>query len=184
MTDSPQHAEYSRRAKREGIFALRCFFIILFWIILSVAAVAATVAIGGIDPGGATYAAVFFALVVIAAVLLTRVYLSLEYDYIILSGIMTVSAIYGKRRRKVIIELDLRKITYLAPFTEENKSRIERAATAGTYYALSDKKSKEAFCALFSDEKGRPCSLIFDADKKFQVCVRFYNPSAFTGIKT
>ncbi|MDR1565518.1 MAG: hypothetical protein LBS74_11230 [Oscillospiraceae bacterium] len=87
-----------------------------------------------------------------------------EYEYSALNGELTVDVIYGQRKRKRLISLDVRKIEALEPYSEEKygRSKLDTKIFAGRSH-----KPEELWVAEFRTEKEGHGLLLFSPDDKF-----------------
>lgn len=109
---------------------------------------------------------------------------SVEYEYSITSGILTFCKIYGNRSRRVILELDLRQASRIAPLDNEVEAAKAKAwHPEHEFSAISSLKAPDIYFILFEHEdrrqkEKRRTVFYFEAtNRALQIC-RFYNPSA------
>ena len=169
---------YSRRAATRGRQLRRCIGIVLLWLLFGGIGAAGAAALS-LWLGGAVPAAWLLAAMLLSAVILFTVpYFILEYDYEISDGVFTVAAIFGRRRRRVRAQVDLRNVDSVAPLDDDVLRRMETARPAVTIDTRSVADSPEASAMLFADKRGRLTLLLFDGGEKFMKAARFYCPSA------
>ncbi|NLK38890.1 MAG: hypothetical protein GX303_01400, partial [Clostridiales bacterium] len=142
MINNPNFVEYNVDKKNEGWHLFRrvllIFGYILFVILLFVAIyVSNFIPLGALIPLF-TWILIFF----------TWRYVSIVYEYTLISGHLTVSKIYGNRKRKVMLEVKLSDMTLIAPLNKDFSKRIELAAPVRKYKALSSEKSPNAYFAI------------------------------------
>ena len=117
-------------------------------------------------------------------VFVTWRYVSVEYEYSITSGILTFAKIYGNRSRRVMLELDLRQASRIAPLDSEEHAAFAKAwHPEREYSAISSLRAPDIYFILFEhnnkkDKEKRRTIFYFEATgRALQIC-RFYNPSA------
>lgn len=69
------------------------------------------------------YIAVLGIFAEIILILLTRKYLSVELEYSFIGGFFTISKIYGKSRRRIVAEIDLKTCVSIAFATDDARAR-------------------------------------------------------------
>lgn len=107
-------------------------------------------------------------------------YVSLEYEYSILAGEVTVSNIYGGRSKKAILKVKIKEMTKIAPWHADAADEdIKRFAPTREYSAVSTMDSPDVYCALFvHPDTGDRCVLWFEATERALKVFRFYNAPA------
>jgi len=109
-------------------------------------------------------------------------YVNVEYEYVIESGIITFSKIYGGRSRKQILELDVRDAERILPLGEKGTRRsLDDFDPAREYFFASCDTDPEAYVALCIDEDGTRIAVTFSADDRLYRMIRYRNPSALSG---
>ncbi len=112
-------------------------------------------------------------------------YVSVEYEYSMVSGEVTVSEIYGGRSRKQKLIFRLKDCTMIAPLAaREWQERAELFGATKVYSALSAEDATDAYFATFENENKEKCIVYFEATEKALKICRFYNPSATVMTKT
>lgn len=108
-------------------------------------------------------------------------YTSVELEYSITSGEVTVSKIYGGRSRRELVSFHLRECTMIAPATDSAwKTRAEQFRADETVSILSATDSPSAYFAAFETKDGRRGLVYFEATQKALRICHFYNASATT----
>lgn len=106
-------------------------------------------------------------------------YLFLEYEYSFCQGTLTISKIYGKRKIKALIDVDLRHLTLIAPATDENIARAENLKPEGRIIAVSSEYADDIWL-IVTGEENEPRTLIFiEADERALEILKFNSPFAF-----
>lgn len=161
---------YSVKLKKSGAHLRKCVLTVCLWVLLG-----AALGIGALMLESAA-AVVFAAFIVAAVILLTLPGFSVEYDYEIEDGTFTVSRIAGSSRRRVLASVDLRSVTYLAPYNADTVRKCKDEEPAVRIDVLCEEENGAVM--LFSDRRGRLTMLCFDANERFFKAARFYCPSA------
>jgi hypothetical protein len=113
-------------------------------------------------------------------ILITWKYLFLEYEYSFCQGILTVSKIYGKRKRKSLIDVDLRHLVLVAPATDENISRADNLKPESRIISVSNEYADNIWL-MVTGEENEPRILIFiEADERSLEILKSNAPFAFT----
>lgn len=117
----------------------------------------------------------------VALIFLTWRYTSVEYEYAITSGEMTVSKIYGGRTRRELTCFRLRNCTMIAPATDRLwAERAELFPADERISALSAPDAPDAYFAAYENEDGSRGIVYFEATQKALRICHFYNASATT----
>ncbi len=119
--------------------------------------------------------AVFSTAILIA---LTWKYLKVEYEYSFESGILQLSKIYGKRKRKTLYEIELRTLLLAGEANEENLRRAEALNPTESIQFLSSERSDTAWFAVWDEEKGKRMILYFEGNERIRLILRHYNSQA------
>lgn len=113
------------------------------------------------------------------AVLLTRKYMQVEYEYSVVGNTFYLSKIFGKRTRRSLLEIDLKRARLIAPCTEEYHSRAENMAPQQVVCATSTKDISDAWLILWDDEaEDEKMVLILEANDRLLSLLRKENPRA------
>ena len=113
-------------------------------------------------------------------ILVSWKYLFLEYEYSFYQSTLTIAKIYGKRKRKAIIEVNLQKLTLIAPATEENIQKAENLTPEQRIISVSNEYA-ETIWLLVTGEENEPRILIFiEADDRTLSILKSNAPFAFT----
>ena len=166
--------EYVVAPKKEGAYRLKRTLMIAGYVALVLVMVALLAAFPALTPVFAlslvfTFIVIFF----------TWRFVSIEYEYSIVSGEVTVSEIYGGRSRKKRVVFRLKDCAMIAPAHErEWKERVELYGASKVYMAASGKDAPDLYVAAFEDEGKNKCLVYFEATERALKICRFYNPSA------
>ena len=118
-----------------------------------------------------------FALIIV--ILLTRKYLSSELEYSFIGGILTVSRIYGKSARRVVVEHELSNCIFIAHATEENNARAASMRPEKVYELYSANADGERI-VIVTEEDDTKNQLFINADERTLALLYKANPSACT----
>lgn len=127
--------------------------------------------------------ALLFALPVLitsALIALTWKYVSVEYEYSLTGGEMTLAIIYGGRSRRELARLNIKSLTAVAPLEEEYIARAKHYAPEETFDLTADLQNPDVYYALFETEKKRRGILYFEATDRALGILQYYNPTVVT----
>ena len=114
-----------------------------------------------------------------SAVLFTWKYTSLEYEYSVTGNYFSLAKIYGKRTRKAVWEIDLKRATLIAPCTEEYRSQAEKSSPSRILHVTSQADAPNTWLLLWNDEaEDANMVLIFEANDKLLSILRRVSPRA------
>lgn len=118
---------------------------------------------------------VFFLIFTYAAWFFMR-FTHIEYEYSIISGDFSVSAVYNNRQRKNLITTSIKDMTAVVPYanSEDYISNSMRSVQKIFYYC-SDPENEDLYIGIFQDPKQGRCAVIFNTSKKFVRIMKFYN---------
>ncbi|MBO5939416.1 MAG: hypothetical protein J6Q82_08005 [Clostridia bacterium] len=111
-------------------------------------------------------------------VLVTWKYVQVEYEYAIYSGSFFVAKIYGKTKRKDLVELDLKQAILIAPRTEEYLAQADRMKLDGVLWAVSSPKAENIWMIVYPHGEKNASLLFFEADEDAIRLMRRENPRA------
>ena len=114
-----------------------------------------------------------------ALVLLTLKYIRLEYEYSFWYGRMGISKIYAKKKRKAVIDTEIKDLLIIAPATEENIARAEHFEIDDRLIAVSDPSADNIWLAVTGGKDERRIMIFFEADERSLGMLRSSNPHAF-----
>ena len=108
----------------------------------------------------------------------TWLYTCVEYEFSVISGILTVTKIYGNRRRRKLLDMTIRDASCIAPANRSDaKRQAESYRPEKTVTAISSQKSPDVYIALFEDKNEKKTILYFEPDEKLLKLLKFYNSS-------
>ena len=119
-------------------------------------------------------------------------FVSVEYEYSIVSGDLTFSKIYGGRSRRTVMSVPLRNAVRIAPLDGgEESARATAYRPEISFNAISSLKAPDVYFMLFEHpvkdgkkNSSRRAILYFEATAKCLQLCRFYNSSATVLTKT
>ncbi len=94
---------------------------------------------------------------------------AIEYEYLIVSGELSMDRINGQRKRKHIAEFDIKTADSIAPLCDTNLDG------ANVIFAASSLSDEDVYCAVYKDEKGNKTALIFNVYDKALELLHYYN---------
>lgn len=156
------------RRRRAGLIALYILFP------LTALVVTATSSFGPLLAAMCT----FLALGTWMLVFFTWRYVSVEFEYTVVSGRVTFCKIYGGRSRKKMLEFMIRDAELIAPLDDVGRTKIKDFAPEHSFSALSAEDAEDGYFMLFEDEKNGRCVFYFEATSHMQKICRYYNPRA------
>ena len=113
-------------------------------------------------------------LLTVILVVLTRKYLHVEFEYTFVSGELTVSKIYGKKKRKALFCAELRDAVLIAPATDDYVDKIEGKVIS----ALSAPTVEDALLLVFDEGKSQRVTLLIESDERTVTLCRRASPAA------
>lgn len=102
--------------------------------------------------------------------------MSIEYEYSLSHGDLTIDIIYAKRSRKNVYEINLKdRLEYLAPNTQDHGGEFNRQAVR-TIDVSADSAGDDVYFMNVSSDKGL-VRVLFDPNEKLLVAMRKCAPS-------
>lgn len=143
--------------------------VIFFWITIAVfnAAIIVPIALLG-------------ALTSFVLISVTHKYIFLEYEYSFLYGRLGISKIYGKSKRKAMIETEMRDLLIIAPASEENIAKAERFEIEDRVIAVSSEAAENIWLTVTGGKDERRILIFFEADERSLSLLRTANPHVFS----
>lgn len=123
----------------------------------------------------------FISLPILEAILifLAKRHWKRQYEYSFFGETLTVSRIDGGSKRKILAEIDLKKISAVFPFEESNRKKAEAFGAQKSIYAISDLAGENLYLILFGEGKERVL-LCMELDERSLSIIRFYNRAALS----
>ena len=107
-------------------------------------------------------------------------YFFVEFEYSFCQNILTVSKIYGKRKRKLLFETDTQKLALATPATDANIEKAERLNPKKRIIAVSNEYAENIW-ALVTGVENEPRILLFiEADDRALSILKSNAPFAFS----
>ncbi len=170
MNDSANYAEYVVAQKSEGTYRLKRILMVVAYVVFT-GAVFGTLCAVKIFPVIA-----LLPVLVWFVIWMTWRYVSVEHEYVIASGMMTFTDIYGNRTRKKLFEKKIKDMERIAPMTDEYAA--EYADAAVRYDWRGSAKSPDSYFFTCKDENGKKTVVFFEATNKAIKIMHFYNSHA------
>lgn len=115
-----------------------------------------------------------------AIVKLTWRFTSVEYEFLIEAGELTVAVIYGGATRRVRCRIELPKATLIAQYDIERARMLDRGDIENVKRFTARDNSDSAYVCIYPEKKGsKKSALIFDTTPEAQRIMRICNPHAF-----
>ncbi len=168
-----QTYEYTVHPKTEGKLLLKKILLISLYTAFILGAFALVVSFTIFVP---LFAVV--PLMTVALVSLTWKYVNLDYEISVTSGIVTLSKIYGNKKRKTVFETPISKMLAIAPYTEKHLDKLQRLAPEISYEALSSENCQNKYFAVFESDGDKRTCFIFEYNEKLLTVCKFYNAIA------
>ena len=99
-----------------------------------------------------------------------------EYEYTLVGGSFYLAQIYGKSRRKAILEAELSDAVLIAPYTEDYAARAEALSPTEILWATSAPDAPNIWMLVWDADKEERLLLFFEADERSVRLLRQYNP--------
>lgn len=112
-------------------------------------------------------------------VFLTMPFWKKQYEYSFFGESLTVCRIYGGKKRKVLVELNLREVSAVFPFEEDFRARAEAFGARRSLYAVPDLADDCLYLILFGEGKEKSI-LCVELDQNSLAIIGFYNRAALT----
>ena len=108
-------------------------------------------------------------------------FVSIEYEYTILSGEITFEAVYGRRQRKKYYATPLKNIEKLAPVNGKNVTKEQFQGVTREVFCAAKMQNPRTWYAIVKEDSGEKTLLFFEVTEKAEKALRFYNGRAFFG---
>ena len=105
-------------------------------------------------------------------------YVSVEYEYSMAGGMMTLSYVYGGKSRKKVAEIRIKDMTRIAPFDGDYIKEAEKYAPERTIDFTSDLQKDNVYFALYETADARRGILYFEVTEQALRVLRYYNSMA------
>ncbi len=97
----------------------------------------------------------------------------LEYEYKIVSGIMTAREIYGERYSKVLCEFRLSEVLSLAPVDMTDGELLASVMPDKKYFCVSSESAENTYVAIF-EENGVRSAVYFETTEQVLAVIKKY----------
>lgn len=112
-------------------------------------------------------------------ILVTWKYLFLEFEYSFYMNVLSIAKIYGKKKRSTVIEIDLNKLVFIAPATEESIANAERLEASSRIISVSSEYAENIWL-LVTGEENEPRDMVFiEADDRVLGILKSHAPAIF-----
>ena len=114
-------------------------------------------------------------IVVVAVVLILYIakllwnFTSIEYEYLIVSGEMSMDKIYGGRKRVKMTEFNIHDALSVAPLSDTRLDGVK------VIFGATSMKDDDLYCAVYNNANGDKEGLIFNAHEKALQMLKYYN---------
>ena len=166
------HIEHVTQTKHLAKWKWRKVFMILFYVVFVLALFFLLVRLN-------PYLIALLAMATVILVFFTWRYVSVEYEYVLDSGALTFTYIYGNRSKKVAFTVPLKEIVCIAPVSDDEAwKQAQSYAPARTYDGIGDLNHPQCYFLLFENKKKERSIFYFEATPKVLNLMRFYNAPA------
>ena len=173
MNDNVNYAESCVKRKKDAELKRKKFLLLLAYILIPIALVIITFSVPIFRPFILLPLALSpLALSVIVP--LTWCYTEVEYESILSTGILTVSSVFNRRRRKEIVTLKVGDATVLAPIDSSEAAGADKDAV-NKYNAVSSPEATGVYLVVWNNDKGEKCALYFEPSDKMLKVMTFFN---------
>jgi len=174
MNDKLNYAEACVKKKKDAKIRSLKAILTTCYIVVPIAAIILTFAVPILRP--------FFMLplaltpIALAAVIPhTWCYTEIEFESILATGILTVSYVYNRRKRKKIVEIKVGEASAIVPYNDEYKATVDAKTDAVLYDARSSADARGIYAILFQTADGKDAKLLFEPSDKMIGILRFFN---------
>lgn len=111
-------------------------------------------------------------LVAVALCYFTWPYTNIEYEYTTSSGDWRFVRIYGGKRRVPVLEVKIKDMQLIAPYTPETAKEYSRAKVYD--FRKNRRQTEDIYCAVFENEAGKNL-ILFQCTEKALSIFKYYN---------
>lgn len=101
-------------------------------------------------------------------------YVYIEYEYQIISGSFRMAKVYGKCRRKEMLDLSISKMLAIAPYRDSYKAAADAPDIQNRFECVSSMQAEEIYYALY-EENGEKNVVFFEPTSKALKLMQFHN---------
>lgn len=122
-----------------------------------------------------------FALFAVCVILIYLLYflitsINQEFEYCFTNGILDVDKIINMRKRKKVLEINVRKMEVMGNKAAPEYRRYLEDSNVKKVYACTHKDAEDLCFLVYSDESGKTVMLLFNPNEKIIDAIRRYNP--------
>lgn len=122
-----------------------------------------------------------FALFAVCVILMYLLYflvtsINQEYEYCFTNGILDVDKIINMRKRKKMLEINVRKMEMMGTKKSAAFQKYMTDSNVKKIYACTHKEAEDLCFLVFPDESGKNMMLLFNPNEKIADAIRRYNP--------
>lgn len=136
--------------------------------------------IGILNPARAILFFTFGILSCLTIILVSWKYLFVEFEYSFCMSTMTVSKIYGKRKRKTIAQINLSKCLIIAPATEQSVEKAEQLKPEKRIVAVSNEYAENIWLILSDDNDENQYLIFIESDPRIASIFQTFAPHIVT----
>ncbi len=101
-----------------------------------------------------------------------------EYEYVFSGGCFIFSKIYGKRKRKQILQIDLSEAILIAPADGDHRRKAEESNLSSVTHATVRQGEEDIWLILYTVSKKETGVVLFHSDERSIRFLRHANPHA------
>ncbi len=158
--------------KKSAKQPIKLIFTVIFYVLFFLAWVLLSL----LNPNYAIFILILGILFTLIVILLTWKYLFVEFEYNFCMSSLTIAKIYGKRKRKVLIEIDISKCLFIAPATEENISKAEKYELQKRIIAVSNEAADDIWLFLYADTDDDKYMIFIESDSRIASILKTVAP--------
>lgn len=110
-------------------------------------------------------------------------YLNVEYEYSFWYGAVSVAKIYGNKKRRALIDTDMKDLLMVAPANEEYAKKAEHFGIGKRIDATSGDPDQDVWLMVAGREDEDRTLVFFEADQRALSLLREANPYVFIKAK-
>ncbi len=118
-------------------------------------------------------------LTTLALVLITWKYFQVEYEYSLWYGNLSVAKIYGKKKRKPLVDTDVKDLIMIAPATDEYIAKAEHFGIDTRIIAVSSENAENIWLVVTGGDDEKCVLIFFEADERSLQILKNLNPISF-----
>ena len=122
----------------------------------------------------------FAILSLLMIILISWKYFFIEYEYNFCMSSLTVAKIYGKRKRKVLVEIDISKCLIICPVSEKSIEKAETFEPRKRFIAVSHESAEDIWMLLSNDEEDDKYIIFIESDTRVYSILKTVAPHITT----